>query len=200
MKKPAIYGIIGACAFSGASGWTYYKLYTQDGKFNTSSSFDIDDEEEEDSPSTKLLNNLMKSSIEAESMNIKLDSLGGKDLSVNFKGALDYDGMAMVQQDFSSLAGSGLLSVEYGSLKESLSFTYDGSNKIYVSFDNAYVSIEMRTISSIFDLMPLFGIEMPSLDLSGQLENATSILESLKEEELEDGYLFRVNLPSYWHN
>ena len=196
MKKPAIYGIIGACAFSGASGWTYYKLYTQDGKFNTSSSFDIDDEEEEDSPSTKLLNNLMKSSIEAESMNIKLDSLGGKDLSVNFKGALDYDGMAMVQQDFSSLAGSGLLSVEYGSLKESLSFTYDGSNIIYVSFDNAYVSIEMGTISSIFDLMPLFGIEMPSLDLSGQLENATSILESLKEEELEDGYLFRVNLPS----
>lgn len=196
MKKPAIYGIIGACAFSGASGWTYYKLYTQDGKFNTSSSFDIDDEEEEDSPSTKLLNNLMKSSIEAESMNIKLDSLGGKDLSVNFKGALDYDGMAMVQQDFSSLAGSGLLSVEYGSLKESLSFTYDGSNKIYVSFDNAYVSIEMGTISSIFDLMPLFGIEMPSFDLSGQLENATSILESLKEEELEDGYLFRVNLPS----
>ena len=196
MKKPAIYGIIGACAFSGASGWTYYKLYTQDGKFNTSSSFDIDDEEEEDSPSTKLLNNLMKSSIEAESMNIKLDSLGGKDLSVNFKGALDYDGMAMVQQDFSSLAGSGLLSVEYGSLKESLSFTYDGSNKIYVSFDNAYVSIEMGTISSIFDLMPLFGIEIPSFDLSGQLENATSILESLKEEELEDGYLFRVNLPS----
>ncbi|MEI3536091.1 MAG: hypothetical protein V8R16_04980 [Bacilli bacterium] len=196
MKKPAIYGIIGACAFSGASGWTYYKLYTQDGKFNTSSSFDIDDEEEEDSPSTKLLNNLMKSSIEAESMNIKLDSLGGKDLSVNFKGALDYDGMAMVQQDFSSLAGSGLLSVEYGSLKESLSFTYDASNKIYVSFDNAYVSIEMGTISSIFDLMPLFGIEMPSFDLSGQLENATSILESLKEEELEDGYLFRVNLPS----
>lgn len=196
MKKPAIYGIIGACAFSGASGWTYYKLYTQDGKFNTSSSFDIDDEEEEDSPSTKLLNNLMKSSIEAESMNIKLDSLGGKDLSVNFKGALDYDGMAMVQQDFSSLAGSGLLSVEYGSLKESLSFTYDGSNKIYVSFDNAYVSIEMGTISSIFDLMPLFGIEMPSFDLFGQLENATSILESLKEEELEDGYLFRVNLPS----
>lgn len=196
MKKPAIYGIIGACAFSGASGWTYYKLYTQDGKFNTSSSFDIDDEEEEDSPSTKLLNNLMKSSIEAESMNIKLDSLGGKDLSINFKGALDYDGMAMVQQDFSSLAGSGLLSVEYGSLKESLSFTYDGSNKIYVSFDNAYVSIEMGTISSIFDLMPLFGIEMPSFDLSGQLENATSILESLKEEELEDGYLFRVNLPS----
>lgn len=196
MKKPAIYGIIGACAFSGASGWTYYKLYTQDGKFNTSSSFDIDDEDEEDSPSTKLLNNLMKSSIEAESMNIKLDSLGGKDLSVNFKGALDYDGMAMVQQDFSSLAGSGLLSVEYGSLKESLSFTYDGSNKIYVSFDNAYVSIEMGTISSIFDLMPLFGIEMPSFDLSGQLENATSILESLKEEELEDGYLFRVNLPS----
>lgn len=196
MKKPAIYGIIGACAFSGASGWTYYKLYTQDGKFNTSSSFDIDDEDEEDSPSTKLLNNLMKSSIEAESMNIKLDSLGGKDLSVNFKGALDYDGMAMVQHDFSSLAGSGLLSVEYGSLKESLSFTYDGSNKIYVSFDNAYVSIEMGTISSIFDLMPLFGIEMPSFDLSGQLENATSILESLKEEELEDGYLFRVNLPS----
>lgn len=196
MKKPAIYGIIGACAFSGASGWTYYKLYTQDGKFNTSSSFDIDDEEEEDSPSTKLLNNLMKSSIEADSMIIKLDSLGGKDLSVNFKGALDYDGMAMVQQDFSSLAGSGLLSVEYGSLKESLSFTYDGSNKIYVSFDNAYVSIEMGTISSIFDLMPLFGIEMPSFDLSGQLENATSILESLKEEELEDGYLFRVNLPS----
>lgn len=196
MKKPAIYGIIGACAFSGASGWTYYKLYTQDGKFNTSSSFDIDDEEEEDSPSTKLLNNLMKSSIEAESMNIKLDSLGGKDLSVNFKGALDYDGMAMVQQDFSSLRGSGLLSIEYGSLKESLSFTYDGSNKIYVSFDNAYVSIEMETISSIFDLMPLFGIEMPSFDLSGQLENATSILESLKEEELEDGYLFRVNLPS----
>ncbi|MEI3536065.1 MAG: hypothetical protein V8R16_04840 [Bacilli bacterium] len=42
-------------------------------------------------------------------MNIKLDSLGGKDLSVNLKGALDYDGMAMVQQDFSSLAGSGLL-------------------------------------------------------------------------------------------
>ena len=41
MKKPAIYGIVGACAFSGASGWTYYKLYTQDGKFNTSSSFDI---------------------------------------------------------------------------------------------------------------------------------------------------------------
>lgn len=196
MKKPAIYGIIGACAFSGASGWTYYKLYTQDGKFNTSSSFDIDDEEEEDPPSTKLLNNLMKSSIEAESMNIKLDSLGGKDLSVNFKGALDYDGMAMVQQDFSSLAGSGLLSVEYGSLKENLSFTYDGSNKIYVSFDNAYVSIEMGTISSIFDLMPLFGIEMPSFDLSGKLENATSILESLKEEELEDGYLFRVNLPS----
>lgn len=196
MKKPAIYGIIGACAFSGASGWTYYKLYTQDGKFNTSSSFDIDDEDEEDSPSTKLLNNLMKSSIEAESMNIKLDSFGGKDLSVNFKGALDYDGMAMIQQDFSSLAGSGLLSVEYGSLKESLSFTYDGSNKIYVSFDNAYVSIEMGTISSIFDLMPLFGIEMPSFDLSGQLENATSILESLKEEELEDGYLFRINLPS----
>lgn len=196
MKKPAIYGIIGACAFSGASGWTYYKLYTQDGKFNTSSSFDIDDEEEEDSPSSKLLNNLMKSSIEAESMNIKLDSLGGKDLSVNFKGALDYDGMAMVQQDFSSLRGSGLLSIEYGSLNESLSFTYDGSNKIYVSFDNAYVSIEMGTISSIFDLIPLFGIEMPSLDLSGQLENATSILESLKEEELEDGYLFRVNLPS----
>ena len=196
MKKPAIYGIIGACAFSGASGWTYYKLYTQDGKFNTSSSFDIDDEEEEDSPSTKLLNNLMKSSIEAESMNIKLDSLGGKDLSVNFKGALDYDGMAMVQHDFSSLRGSGLLSVEYGSLKESLSFTYDGSNKIYVSFDDAYVSIEMGTISSIFDLMPLFGIEMPSFDLSGQLENATSILESLKEEELEDGFLFRINLPS----
>lgn len=196
MKKPAIYGIIGACAFSGASGCTYYKLYTQDGKFNTSSSFDIDDEEEEDSPSSKLLNNLMKSSIEAESMNIKLDSLGGKDLSVNFKGALDYDGMAMVQQDFSSLRGSGLLSIEYGSLKESMSFTYDGSNKIYVSFDDAYVSIEMGTISSIFDLMPLFGIEMPSLDLSGQLENATSILESLKEEELEDGYLFRVNLPS----
>ncbi|MEI3536064.1 MAG: hypothetical protein V8R16_04835 [Bacilli bacterium] len=54
----------------------------------------------------------------------------------------------------------------------------------------------MGTISSIFDLMPLFGIEMPSFDLSGQLENATSILESLKEEELEDGYLFRVNLPS----
>ena len=196
MKKPAIYGIIGACAFSGASGWTYYKLYTQDGKFNTSSSFDIDDEEEEDSPSSKLLNNLMKSSIEAESMNIKLDSLGGKDLSVNFKGALDYDGMAMVQQDFSSLRGSGLLSIEYGSLKESMSFTYDGSNKIYVSFDDAYVSIEMGTISSIFDLMPLFGIEMPSFDLSGQLENATSILESLKEEELEDGYLFRIDLPS----
>ncbi|MEI3536066.1 MAG: hypothetical protein V8R16_04845 [Bacilli bacterium] len=33
MKQPAIYGIIGACAFSGASGWTYYKLYTQDGEF-----------------------------------------------------------------------------------------------------------------------------------------------------------------------
>lgn len=196
MKKPAIYGIIGACAFSGASGWTYYKLYTQDGKFNTSSSFDVDDEEEEDSPSSKLLNNLMKSSIEADSMIIKLDSLGGKDLTINFNGALDYDGMAMVQQDFSSLRGSGLLSIEYGSLNESLSFTYDGSNKIYVSFDNAYVSIEMGTISSIFDLMPLFGIEMPSFDLSGQLENATSILESLKEEELEDGYLFRVNLPS----
>ena len=195
MKKPAIYGIVGACAFSGASGWTYYKLYTQDGKFNTSSSFDID-EGEEDTPSTKLLNNLMKSSIEADSMIIKLDSLGGKDLTVNFNGALDYDGMAMVQKDFSSLRGSGLLSIEYGSLKESLSFTYDGSNKIYVSFDDAYVSIETGTISSIFDLMPLFGIEIPSLDLSGQLENATSILESLKEEELEDGYLFRVNLPS----
>lgn len=195
MKKPAIYGIVGACAFSGASGWTYYKLYTQDGKFNTSSSFDID-EGEEDTPSTKLLNNLMKSSIEADSMIIKLDSLGGKDLTINFNGALDYDGMAMVQQDFSSLRGSGLLSIEYGSLNESLSFTYDGSNKIYVSFDDAYVSIEMGTISSIFDLMPLFGIEMPSLDLSGQLENATSILESLKEEELEDGFLFRIDLPS----
>ena len=195
MKKPAIYGIVGACAFSGASGWTYYKLYTQDGKFNTSSSFDID-EGEEDTPSTKLLNNLMKSSIEADSMIIKLDSLGGKDLTINFNGALDYDGMAMVQHDFSSLRGSGLLSIEYGSLNESLSFTYDGSNKIYVSFDDAYVSIEMGTISSIFDLMPLFGIEMPSLDLSGQLENATSILESLKEEELEDGFLFRIDLPS----
>lgn len=195
MKKPAIYGIVGACAFSGASGWTYYKLYTQDGKFNTSSSFDID-EGEEDTPSTKLLNNLMKSSIEADSMIIKLDSLGGKDLTINFNGALDYDGMAMVQKDFSSLRGSGLLSIEYGSLNESLSFTYDGSNKIYVSFDDAYVSIEMGTISSIFDLMPLFGIEMPSLDLSGQLENATSILESLKEEELEDGFLFRIDLPS----
>lgn len=195
MKKPAIYGIVGACAFSGASGWTYYKLYTQDGKFNTSSSFDID-EGEEDTPSTKLLNNLMKSSIEADSMIIKLDSLGGKDLTINFNGVLDYDGMAMVQHDFSSLRGSGLLSVEYGSLNESLSFTYDGSNKIYVSFNDAYVSIEMGTISSIFDLMPLFGIEMPSLDLSGQLENATSILESLKEEELEDGFLFRINLPS----
>ena len=195
MKKPAIYGIVGACAFSGASGWTYYKLYTQDGKFNTSSSFDID-ESEEDTPSTKLLNNLMKSSIEADSMIIKLDSLGGKDLIINFNGALDYDGMAMVQHDFSSLRGSGLLSIEYGSLNESLSFTYDGSNKIYVSFDDAYVSIEMGTISSIFDLMPLFGIEMPSLDLSGQLENATSILESLKEEELEDGFLFRIDLPS----
>ena len=195
MKKPAIYGIVGACAFSGASGWTYYKLYTQDGKFNTSSSFDID-EGEEDTPSTKLLNNLMKSSIEADSMIIKLDSLGGKDLTINFNGALDYDGVAMVQHDFSSLRGSGLLSVEYGSLNESLSFTYDGSNKIYVSFDDAYVSIEMGTISSIFDLMPLFGIEMPSLDLSSQLENATSILESLKEEELEDGFLFRIDLPS----
>lgn len=195
MKKPAIYGIVGACAFSGASGWTYYKLYTQDGKFNTSSSFDID-EGEEDTPSTKLLNNLMKSSIEADSMIIKLDSLGGKDLTINFNGALDYDGMAMIQHDFSSLRGSGLLSIEYGSLNESLSFTYDGSNKIYVSFDDAYVSIEMGTISSIFDLMPLFGIEMPSLDLSGQLENATSILESLKEEELEDGFLFRIDLPS----
>ena len=195
MKKPAIYGIVGACAFSGASGWTYYKLYTQDGKFNTSSSFDFD-EGEEDTPSTKLLNNLMKSSIEADSMIIKLDSLGGKDLTINFNGALDYDGMAMVQHDFSSLRGSGLLSIEYGSLNESLSFTYDGSNKIYVSFDDAYVSIEMGTISSIFDLMPLFGIEMPSLDLSSQLENATSILESLKEEELEDGFLFRIDLPS----
>ncbi len=195
MKKPAIYGIVGACAFSGASGWTYYKLYTQDGKFNTSSSFDFD-EGEEDTPSTKLLNNLMKSSIEADSMIIKLDSLGGKDLTINFNGALDYDGMAMVQHDFSSLRGSGLLSIEYGSLNESLSFTYDGSNKIYVSFDDAYVSIEMGTISSIFDLMPLFGIEMPSLDLSSQLENATSILESLKEEELEDGFLFRIDLLS----
>lgn len=143
-----------------------------------------------------LLNNLNKSNINFNDLNLKAIGLGGenKELDLTFNGAIDYYSFMDTRQDDDSSNNldarfNGNINLKYldksneakypTQLDEDLSINYKGSNKLYIDFYNQKYTVSGNLISDVLDFLPLLIDDFESYDSTIESIKSLDIVELL---------------------
>ena len=149
------------------------------------------------------LSNLMSGSLNVTNMDIKVTNVVDADLNINFVGVLDYDIMALLSNDFSSLKGSGALTIKWNGINEAIGFSYTKDNLLYFSYGNKNYSVKTSTLLSLPNYLSMLGLDLSSVlnsfDLSNimpaGIDDPMSLLSNMTETKNLDGYTYRMLIP-----
>lgn len=215
MKRWLIYLLVGLGAFAGVGGGTILTMSLSNPPVELPSEEDPDDgilTEEEETPKDRFMANLMSGNLRIDNLNADINT-GTEDINVNFIGAITYDAESLMKGDFSALKASGDLNLKVTGFDETLSFTFPGNNTLFFSYYDFDYSVSVDSLTSIFDLIPLFTQEQiipdannlnqeevlkaSSIDLDGLLENIPEYLNNIVQEDTADGYKFLLTIPEF---
>ncbi len=200
LYKSLICGALSLFVGVGAS-YTYFSLNgTDEVNIDTGGTNTYVIETEPVTSKELFMENLLASSISVNELELVVEDVyNGEDLTIDFTGALSYDGLELAGGEYSSLIGNGTLSVDLAGINESIYFVYPGENTFYFNYRGQNLSLNLGTITSLFDILPIFGIE---LDSGTSLDNdiftlLTAYLETLSETENNDGtYEYKLSIPT----
>ena len=148
---------------------------------------------------------LLSGSLNITDLNATITNVQNSDLVLNFNGVLDYDILSLLSNDFSSLKGSGALTIKWQGLNEAIAFNFTDENTLYFTVRGRNYSIKTNTLEKLPHYLAMVGLDLSSLlssfDISnlippGLEEDPMALLSTMAETKNLNGFTYRMLIPN----